>query len=109
MERSPVGEKLKGGIAGYGGSTASSTAAVSGSSPAGSCWTGPQLAEIMTGPGGWASARSVVMHELGHLVGLKHVIVPGELMQPRGSAALTWGEGDRTGLAALGRGPCIDY
>lgn len=103
-------KKLKGGIAGYGGSTPVKHG--------GRLWfvtgrvvlDGPQLAEIMTGPGGWASARSVVMHELGHLVGLKHVTSPGELMQPRGSAALTeWGEGDRTGLAALGRGPCIDY
>jgi len=71
---------------------------------------GPQLAEILDGPRGWQSARSVVMHELAHLVGLDHVDAPGQLMQPEGSDSLTsWGAGDLTGLAALGRGTCIDY
>jgi hypothetical protein len=71
---------------------------------------GPQLADILRTPRGWASARSVVMHELGHLVGLDHVDARGQLMQPEGSEALTtWGDGDLTGLAALGRGECIGY
>jgi len=71
---------------------------------------GPQLAQIMEGSRGWASARSVVMHELAHLVGLDHVDAPGQLMQPEGSQSLTtWGDGDLAGLAALGQGQCIDY
>lgn len=71
---------------------------------------GPQLARISKQAGGWADARAVVMHELAHLVGLAHVEDTGELMQPKGQAGRgDWGPGDRTGLAKLGSGPCIDY
>lgn len=71
---------------------------------------GPQLEEILTRRGGWKAARAVVMHEVGHLVGLDHVQAPGQLMQPEGDGTLTtWGAGDRTGLAALGSGRCVDY
>lgn len=54
-----------------------------------------------------AAARLIVMHELGHLVGLDHVDDPTQAMNPvtthgvRGFAA-----GDLTGLARLGRGEC---
>lgn len=71
---------------------------------------GPQLEQIMAGPRGRASARSVVMHEFAHLVGLDHVKAKGQLMQPEGSESLTtWGSGDLAGLAAVGQGECIDY
>ncbi|MDQ3941470.1 MAG: matrixin family metalloprotease [Actinomycetota bacterium] len=46
----------------------------------------------------------VILHELGHVLGLAHVEDPGQIMFPNvttGSAAL--GEGDRAGLARLGR------
>lgn len=101
---------LRGSTAGFAGSTAIErdghrwyvTGAVT--------LDGPQLARMLRTPDGWAPARSVIMHELGHLVGLAHVDAPGQLMQPRGRPGLdTWGAGDRTGLAALGRGACIDY
>jgi hypothetical protein len=70
---------------------------------------GPQIDKIVD-QSGWASGRAVVMHELGHLVGLDHVGDEGQLMQPEGRAGLdAWGDGDLTGLAALGRGRCIDY
>lgn len=68
---------------------------------------GPQLKQIVTGPRGWAEARSVVMHELGHLVGLGHVKAAGELMQAKGQPGLvSWGPGDLAGLAVLGSGQC---
>ncbi|KAA1380178.1 zinc metalloprotease [Aeromicrobium fastidiosum] len=71
---------------------------------------GPQLEEILDRRGGWRSARAIVMHEVGHLVGLDHVDAPGQLMQPEGDGRLDeWGAGDRTGLAALGSGRCVDY
>ena len=51
--------------------------------------------------------RSVVMHELGHLVGLGHVDSHQELMYPTVSGATDFGPGDRSGLAELGAGRCL--
>lgn len=101
-------EQLEGSVAGIGGS----------SSVRGSQWfdtgavtlDGPQLAQLLGSRGGRASARAVVLHELGHLVGLNHVDAEGELMQPESQPGITdWGPGDREGLAALGGGTCRDY
>ena len=53
-------------------------------------------------------ARSVVLHELGHLVGLDHITDPHQIMWPRGnSTGLTdYQTGDRAGLGILGQGAC---
>lgn len=56
---------------------------------------------------GEAVARAIVIHELGHLVGLAHVNDPAAVMFPQANAEVTeLSPGDRTGLAALGRGAC---
>ena len=99
--------KLAGDVAGYAGSRAVAD---------GNRWMyvtgsvtldGPQLDELLGQRDGWASARAVVMHELGHLVGLDHVDAHGELMQPKGQPGLvSWGTGDLAGLAVLGSGQC---
>ncbi len=52
------------------------------------------------------SARAIVMHELGHLVGLDHVSDPGELMHAQNWDQTDFGPGDLRGLALLGKGPC---
>lgn len=101
---------LEGDTAGIGGSSGAErddhTWFVSGSLSL----DGPQFADIMQATGGWDAARAVVMHELGHVVGLNHVDAAGELMQPKGSADRTeWGPGDLEGLAALGSGRCVEY
>ena len=68
---------------------------------------GPQMAEILSRPGGQDAVEAVILHELGHLLGLDHVDDPGELMQPVAEPGLTaFGPGDLTGLAHLGRGEC---
>ena len=53
-------------------------------------------------------ARSVILHELGHLVGLDHVNDAHQIMWPRGnSTGLTeYQPGDLAGLALLGQGSC---
>ncbi|MGN6686724.1 MAG: matrixin family metalloprotease [Actinomycetales bacterium] len=57
---------------------------------------------------GEPAARAIVLHELGHLVGLDHVADEDQVMWPRGnSRRLTeYQPGDLAGLARLGNGPC---
>jgi hypothetical protein len=58
------------------------------------------------GPGGFDTPSAVgltIQHELGHVMGLGHTKVYGELMQDSGGGALDWGGGDLEGLAELGR------
>jgi len=62
--------------------------------------------EAVASPGGYAQARAVLIHELGHLVGLDHVTDPGELMAASNSGVTELGPGDRQGLAAVGAGLC---
>lgn len=53
-----------------------------------------------------ASLGPVVEHELGHVVGLGHVLHPGQLMFPA-PIVRRWNDGDLTGLRRLGSGPCL--
>lgn len=50
--------------------------------------------------------RAIVMHELGHLVGLDHVDDPTQLMYKENTGVTELGRGDRSGLAILGNGRC---
>jgi hypothetical protein len=50
--------------------------------------------------------QAVIDHEFGHLVGLGHVDDTGEIMNPYVTDRTTFGHGDLTGLALLGRLPC---
>lgn len=102
--------KLKGSVAGYAGSSSIERDGHRWFVTGTVVLDGPQLARILDGRAGRAGVRSVMMHELAHLVGLDHVDAPGQLMRPNGDESITtWGTGDRTGLAAVGSGRCIAY
>jgi hypothetical protein len=50
----------------------------------------------------------VILHELGHLMGLGHVNTVGEIMHPSGGGVVDLGPGDREGLRELGAsGGCV--
>jgi hypothetical protein len=66
----------------------------------------PTMRRILSRPEGALAARAIVMHELGHVVGLAHVDDPTELMYERNEGRTDWGPGDLTGLEALGTGLC---
>jgi len=51
--------------------------------------------------------HAVLLHELGHLVGLAHVNAPTQVMAPRVRVGVEdYQYGDLNGLARLGQGPC---
>lgn len=70
---------------------------------------GPDAAMMLAGgPRGRDLVRALVMHELGHVLGLDHVDDPSQLMHHDNVGVLDLQAGDRAGLARLGQGPCAD-
>jgi hypothetical protein len=67
-----------------------------------------RLPEILAFRDGGETARAIVLHELGHLVGLAHVEDAEQLMYPEARREVPdFAAGDLTGLAVLARGPCV--
>lgn len=58
-------------------------------------------------PRGRDRQRAVVLHELGHLLGLGHVDSSAELMHEDNTGRLDYARGDLDGLARLGSGRCF--
>jgi matrixin len=73
-------------------------------------FNGPALA-LQLRSGDDNKARAVLLHELGHLVGLGHVPDPYQVMYDTNAYPVAaYRAGDRRGLALLGRGRCwTDY
>lgn len=69
------------------------------------------LAQVEAWPRGRARERAIILHELGHLIGLDHVDDDTQLMSRRpGVTVFDFAAGDLRGVAALSGGPCfLDY
>ena len=67
----------------------------------------PAFERILDEPGGRVIARSIVMHELGHLVGLGHVADQRQLMFESMVGQTGFADGDLEGLRQVGSGPCF--
>lgn len=64
----------------------------------------PQARRLRPGKRGGYSRSSVVLHELGHVVGLNHVGLRNQIMYPAVApfTPRTYGRGDRAGLKKVG-------
>lgn len=101
---------LDGGIIGLGGSVRISQGDQQWYVSGQAAFDGPELRRVYRTSNGPAQVRAIIMHELGHLVGLGHVSNRREIMKPVTSRKITtWGPGDRAGLARLGLGNCMTY
>lgn len=65
-----------------------------------------QFRQVLSGWNGRDVGTAVVLHELGHLLGLDHVEDPTQLMYDEASSVHDFADGDLAGLALLGSGPC---
>jgi Matrixin len=54
-----------------------------------------------------AEELAVILHELGHVLGLAHVDSPRELMYDGNNGTERYGPGDLEGLRQLGNAPCV--
>jgi hypothetical protein len=101
--------KLAGSVIGLGGAVSArvhgSTRLVSGLL----YFDAPELFLLAQRGTGYAIMRTVMLHEIGHLLGLGHVQDPGAVMYPTDGAQGDYAGGDLRGLAYAGAGPCSHY
>src|SRR5438067_5105811 len=69
----------------------------------------PELFLIAQRGTGYAAMRTVMLHEIGHLLGLGHVQDHNAVMFPSDGAQGDYAAGDLRGLAYAGDGPCASY
>jgi hypothetical protein len=66
----------------------------------------PQIADELMNPDGHLYATAVILHELGHVMGLDHVEDPTQLMYPEIGTAEGLSAGDLNGLYELSKAQC---
>ncbi|MGO4597277.1 matrixin family metalloprotease [Terrabacter sp. 2RAF25] len=98
--------RLAGGTIGLGGSTPRAAGDGVLVYVSGSVWLDRDAMTGLLRDGRRDSARAVVEHEIGHVIGLNHVADGSQLMSESGGAVEGPADGDRRGLAILGRGAC---
>jgi len=102
-----VAPKLGGKVIGTGGSTHYSYGNGPKSYVTGSLeLDAPQMAVELGRPDGTSYAMAVILHELGHVMGLEHVDDPVQLMYPEIGAPDGLAAGDLNGLYQLGKASC---
>ena len=99
--------QLKGPVIGTGGSTHFSFGDGPKSFVTGSLeLDAPQITEDLDRAEGAAYATAVILHELGHVMGLEHVDDPAQLMYPEIGSPDGLAAGDLNGLYELGHAQC---
>ena len=99
--------QLKGPVIGTGGSTHFSFGDGPKSFVTGSLeLDAPQIEDDLDRAEGAAYATAVILHELGHVMGLEHVDDPAQLMYPEIGAPDGLADGDLNGLFELGHAQC---
>ena len=98
--------RLAGGTVGLGGSTPRAAGDGALVYVTGSVWLDAKAMDDLLAAGRRDSARAVVEHEIGHVLGLNHVSDGSQLMSLTGGTGAGPADGDRRGLAILGRGVC---
>ena len=99
--------QLRGPVIGTGGSTHFSFGDGPKSFVTGSLeLDAPQIAEDLSRADGAEYATAVILHELGHVMGLEHVDDPVQLMYPEIGAPEGLAAGDLNGLYELGKAQC---
>jgi len=100
--------QLGGDVAGIGGGVAvSADGGLARYATGGVTLDRDAFASMAAQPEGAPEELAIVMHELGHVLGLAHVSDPAELMNSQNLGLVDFGPGDRAGLAKLGSGRCF--
>lgn len=97
-----------GDIAGFGGSSPVQAGQAPWIFVTGQVQIDGPLAQQLITEGSAAQVESLLLHQMGHLVGLGHADGPGELMyRANDGSKADFSAGDFAGLALLGSGPCV--